>query len=142
MKNNIVVPVNIESLSLISEFLQEKSILRHLPSRKMWEILLAVDEICCQIIDIINNDQSEVNMNLIWENKEDKIIIKIQTECFAFNPMEVEEDFTKNNEEHVLEGMELSLIKQMVDKVYYLRKNNQNILIIEKLLKSKRNKCK
>lgn len=139
MKNTIVVPVNIESLNLISEFLQEKSNLEHLPSRKMWEILLAIDEIFSQIIEIIKNEPSEIKMELTWGKKKDIVKIMITIDCFAFNPMEIEKFYNKNSEEQNLDGMKLSFIKQMVDEIYYLRKNNKNILIIKKYLKNKKN---
>ncbi|MCL5674198.1 MAG: ATP-binding protein [Candidatus Omnitrophica bacterium] len=138
MKNSIIVQVNIESLNLISEFLQEKAIAERLPSRKMWEILLAIDEICSQIIEIIDNDPSEIKMELTWEKKTNMIVIMIKTDCFAFNPMEIEK--FKNEDEQSLEGMELSLVKQMVDEVHYFRKNNMNVLTIKKFLKSKKKK--
>ena len=139
MKNTIVVPVNIESLNLISEFLQEKSNLEHLPSRKMWEILLAIDEIFSQIIEIIKNEPSEIKMELTWGKKKDIVKIMITIDCFAFNTMEIEKFYNKNSEEQNLDGMKLSFIKQMVDEIYYLRKNNKNILIIKKYLKNKKN---
>ncbi len=142
MKDHIIVPVSIESLNLISEFLQEKSSMEHLPSRKMWDILLAADEICSQIIDIINIDSSETKMELTWKKERNMITIMIKTDGFAFNPMEIEKNYNKDEGNQSLNGMKLYLVKQMVDEIYYFRKNNKNIVEIKKILKTRRNKKK
>ena len=141
MKDSIVVPVGLENLAFISEFLQEKSCSVHITSRKMWELLLAMDEICSQIMQFMTDDSSDEKIKLTWEYKPEFIVIKIETFGFAFNPLEINgNNYNAEKEEESLGGMGLYLVKQMVDEISYSRKDEKNILVVKKLLKSKKNK--
>ncbi|MCM8758415.1 MAG: ATP-binding protein [Candidatus Omnitrophica bacterium] len=141
MKDEIIVLPLLENLGIISDFLQEKIKHSHLASRKAWELLLAIDEICSHIIQFRKYDSSMGKMKIGWDGQPDKVVVTIEVPGIPFNPLELNSrEMAKEEEEEALGGMGIHLVNQMIDEVVYTRTNNSNIIKLTKFRRCKRNK--
>lgn len=141
MKDEIVVLPVIESLSLISDFLQEKIKQSHLASRKAWELLLVTDEICSHIMQFRKYDRSMGKIKVSWDGQSDRVVVIIETSGIPFNPLELNsKEMAKEEEEEALGGMGIHLVRQMVDEYAYTRTDTTNIIKIVKFRRCRKNK--
>lgn len=137
-ENAIVVPALYENLGMIADFLQERAHLVHLQSRKMWELLLAIDEICSHIIDYMDFEQEEGRLKIKWDHHPEYVMIMIETNGMAFNPLDPDMYNDEIEIEEELGGMGFHLINQMVDEITYKRAGQTNTVTIKKFLKSRK----
>jgi len=141
MKDEIIVPAIFENLTVIAEFLQEKIKQEHLVSRKTWELLLVTDEICSHVIQFRKYDKTIDKLKIMWEAFPDRVEVIIETKGIPFNPLELNSpEDKKEEEEESLGGMNIHLVRKMVDEIKYTRTNNSNILRLKKYRRSVRNK--
>jgi serine/threonine-protein kinase RsbW len=133
MGGRIVVPAYLENLSIVSDFVQEQARAIHLPSRKTWELLLVMDEICSQIIQYMDFDQQMGSIGISWENNPEFVTLTVEANGLPFNPLDVNKyNSESESEEQTLGGMGIYLVSKMVDGVHYERCGNSNVLKIVK----------
>jgi anti-sigma regulatory factor (Ser/Thr protein kinase) len=133
VKNCLEKEKNIGNLEAISDFIQEKCMEENLSSKKTWELMLVVDEICSKIIS--GNLENKNKIKIAWYGSEKYITIKIQDSGERFNPLLPGSD---EDEKYTLGAMSTRLIEKMVDEACYERYNNTNKVTIKKFLKYKK----
>jgi serine/threonine-protein kinase RsbW len=142
MEDHIVVPAYLENLGIIGEFLQECAREARLPSRKTWELLLVMDEICSQIIQYMDFDQTMGRIRLSWKPTSESVEVTIEAAGLPFNPLEVNKyNSASEAEEQALGGMGLYLIGKMVDELCYERRGDSNILRVLKYRRNRRRRA-
>jgi len=125
----LIVEKSWKSLEIISDFIQKKCFSSKLSFKKSWELLLSVDEICSSIISC-SIDEGNI-IKIMWkENEKNEINIEIIEDGSPFNPLNPSSDLYEIN---------LSLLREAVDRIEYKRDNGCNKVIITKL-KRKRKK--
>lgn len=94
---------------------------------------LSLDEIFTNIVSYGFREQGGYNIAFDFSVYQDCVIIIIEDNGRAFNPLNVPDpDITKPLEERPIGGLGLFLVRKMMDKVEYCRKENKNILILTK----------
>jgi serine/threonine-protein kinase RsbW len=133
---SLEVPAGLEQLPEIADFIQENAREAALPSRRTWEILLAVDELCSRMLQCCASPDE--TLFLSWEQSGSLITLSVAVSGLPYNPLS--ENLTDGNaeEEQQLGGMGLSLVRKMVDELSYQRKGRLNILVVKKTLRKKK----
>lgn len=138
MPVSLEVPAGLEQLPEIADFIQEKAREDALPSRRMWEILLAVDEICSQLLQVCASPDE--SLFLTWELSGGALTLSIAVSGLPYNPLSAKSVGGNAEEESLSSGGGLTLVRKMVDEISYRRTENLNVLVVKKLLRRKREK--
>jgi len=96
-------------------------------------INLVIEEALSNIIfyAFTDNDKHEIRISVSLTNN--KLIIKITDNGIPFNPLvQQQPDISSPAEVRPVGGLGIFLISQIMDKMDYSRKNNQNILTLNK----------
>lgn len=92
------------------------------------QIEIAVDEIVCNIVSYAYDDKKG-KANIMFEKNDDGIIITISDSGIEYNPLEKEDpDTTLSAEERGIGGYGIFIVKKIMDKIEYERKDGMNIL--------------
>lgn len=134
--NTLVVKTNFGSLELIGDFIQARAHAARLGFKKTWEIMLALDEICCNIISHAKPEQKDRKIKITWKQEPDSTTILLADNGPPFNPLEISpEEIEVLEENKRLGGMGPYLIQKMLDVVTYKRNNGVNCLFLRKYRK-------
>jgi anti-sigma regulatory factor (Ser/Thr protein kinase) len=104
-----------------------------LPQALTMNINLVIEEALSNIIFYAfpDNDQHEIKVLLTLDNNQ--LTIKITDNGIPFNPLSQQQpDISLPVEERPIGGLGIFLISQIKDKMHYTRRNNQNILKLNK----------
>ncbi len=133
----LVVKAAYSSLEAISDFIQSHAEESGLSFKKTWEVMLALDELCCNIISHSDADDDEEEdaeeLRILWKQDPKGVAIQISDDGPPYNPMQVtpgERDVLEENRR--LGGMGPYLIEKMLDEVTYKRVNGTNVLTLRK----------
>lgn len=132
-----------ENLAKVFDFMQTNLNTCNIPKKIMRQIKLCIEEIYMNIVNYAYNPKiGEARMNL-QINKNDKlikIIIKFEDEGIPYDPTKKPDPNTnlERVEDAPIGGLGIYLVKNIIDNIKYERKNNTNILIIEKNVEPER----
>ncbi|MCD4818476.1 MAG: ATP-binding protein [Candidatus Cloacimonetes bacterium] len=102
----------------------------------LYEINLALEEILTNIISYGFEDKLKHNIFIEGHLHNNILKIKIEDDGIAFDPLSIKEpDLESNIEERQIGGLGIHLVKTLMQNISYLRENEKNVLILEKLLK-------
>lgn len=104
-----------------------------LPQALTMNINLVIEEALSNIIFYAfpDKDQHEIKVLLTLDNNQ--LTIKITDNGIPFNPLSQQQpDISLPVEERPIGGLGIFLISQIMDKMHYTRRNNQNILKLNK----------
>ena len=132
-ETTLVVKANYSSLEEISDFVQGHAETSGLSFKKTWEVMLALDELCCSTISHIGSDDDELKLKILWKQHEKGVTIQISDNGPPFNPLRAAPDEKEVLEENKrLGGMGPYLIEKMLDEIAYKRINGHNVLVLTK----------
>jgi serine/threonine-protein kinase RsbW len=104
-----------------------------LPQRFVFEINLALDELFTNIISYGFNDGSEHAIQVCIAANDRILTITVEDDGIPFNPIErVEPRLPATIEDCTVGGLGIYLIKNLMDDVFYRRKQGKNILTLKK----------
>lgn len=110
---------------------------RHqIPLKDSNAVELAISEVITNIISYGYQDDSEyyIDVHLLYEN--DQLILRIEDDARAFNPLTISDpDTAENLDDRPIGGLGIHLVRQMMDDVSYSYQNNRNCLTMVKKLK-------
>lgn len=126
----------LESLPLFRDFIAECCSRHNVPDETVFELKLAVDEACTNIIEHGYKDMDPGSIILSFRIEPDRILASITDFGHIFEPAEA----PKPNVEAALEdrpmgGLGLYLIYQTMDNIDYESSQDGNILTFTKYLK-------
>jgi len=136
-KSMIKEKANSENLHLFLEYALKFAEKSGLDKMDRSRLELAIEE---TIVNIINYSFPETpgEIEMICENRNERIIIQITDNGIPFNPLEKEDpDITKPIEDREIGGLGIFLVKNIMDDVMYEYKNNCNILTLFKKISKK-----
>ena len=133
MTNKLTISCTRESLPKIRKFVGAGLHKSGVAEVKAHKIILAVDEVCANLIIHANNCDPTHNLNLEMTKVKDKIIFRIKDKGTAF-------DFTKYKEPSMDEivstrrkgGLGLILVRKIMDKIEFSTEKNYNICTLIK----------
>ncbi len=124
---------NISELNRLNALLEQLVKEWKIPQKVSFQINLALEEMVTNIINYGYKEKSSHTITLSFILHGNVIIIQIEDDGRAFNPLTAPEpDTTEPAEKRKIGGLGIHLVKELMDTVTYARKNDKNILTIQK----------
>jgi len=131
--NKLSIENKIENLNQLAEFIEGFGEENNLSPKVVFELNLVLDELVTNIINYGYDDKDIHPIDIIIEKKDDLIEIKLIDDAREFNPLEKENvDLTVSLQDKQVGGLGIHLVKQKMDEIKYERKENKNILYMNK----------
>lgn len=121
----------IQSLAEAIELFGEEN---GIPAKTLFQINLALDELLTNTISYGYPEGGEHEILVsILPTGERELRLEIRDDGKAFNPLDTEEpDISQDIDERPIGGLGIHLVRQMMDEIEYIRKDEQNILVMRK----------
>lgn len=136
MNNSIRVNCSKKNLKLIRDFVTEYLGAYALSDILMNQIVLAVDEICANLIIHANQENPEKYITLAIHKQESQIKFEITDEGVAFERSSYKEP---DIQEHIRIGKKggvgIALVNRIMDKVEFTSRGSKNICLLYKKIK-------
>lgn len=136
MKHRIIVPCEKEKLESVRVFVQRQLDTYGLSEIESHKLVLAIDEVCANLIIHSNNcDPNEsLELEMMFKKNQDIIfVIRDKGESFDINNYEepsIKEIIASKRKG----GLGLMLVKRIMDKIEFTTENNYNICRLTKKL--------
>ncbi len=129
LKNDIA---ELESLTGgVEEFCRKQG----LASKHGFELTLVLDEVFTNIVSYGFEDEKDHRIRIEMFKKDDLVTIRVEDDGAPFDPTTAERaELGCSLEDCRIGGVGLHLIDRIMTRVMYKRRNNKNILILEKRL--------
>lgn len=135
MTKKLAISCGKESLPKIRKFVGEVLCEKKVSEVEAHKIILAVDEVCANLIIHANKCDSSYNLDIAIKSSSDKMVFTIKDKGKAF-------DFTKYKEPSMDEiistrrigGLGLILVRRIMDKIEFTTEKNYNICTLTKKL--------
>ena len=103
----------------------------------VFSLNLALEEALTNIISYGYDDEDKHTIEIDFKKTDGKLFISIIDDGHAYDPTLIEEpDITLSAEERPIGGLGIFLIKKVMDKIEYQRKENRNYLMLTKTIES------
>jgi anti-anti-sigma factor len=130
---SLTVPAQLDSLSVIGEFVNSATRQAKMSEREAWQVQLAVDEAATNIIQHAYNGQATGNIRIEWSINEGELRITLMDKGQPFDPSNVPEpDITSPFEGRQAGGLGIYLMHKMMDEVEYVFDASGNTLTMRK----------
>lgn len=129
MKHNISIGCSKQNLAKVRQFVQQTLDMYQVPDMESHKLVLAVDEVCANLIIHANNCNPGNHLELLIDiHPEKNIVFEIRDKGMGF-------DITKYKEPEIGEivhakrkgGLGLMLVKRIMDKIEFSHEKNHNI---------------
>ncbi|WP_181304487.1 ATP-binding protein [Rufibacter sp. XAAS-G3-1] len=135
MTNKIRVSCDRKNLKVIRAFVTETLLPVHLSEIMLNQIILAVDEICANLIIHSNQENSQKHLCLTIRYDERQIIFELEDNGTPFVQANYKEpDILDNIKIGKKGGVGVALVNRIMDKVEYSVKGSTNICRMHKLI--------
>lgn len=126
----------LESLSVFREFISDCCAKFNVPNETVFELKLAVDEACTNVIEHGYKGMDPGSIILSFRIESDRILVQLTDFGHVFEPAEAPKpDLEAALEDRPLGGMGLYLIYQMMDNIDYESSEDGNTLTFTKYIK-------
>lgn len=138
MNNNSIVKVlrinnQIDELAKLEVFLNELAEEWRLSEPLVYSLNLVLEEALTNINDYGFDDDSKHTIEMYFKKTGDELSISIIDDGHEFDPTLIADpDITLSAEDRSIGGLGIFLIKKIMDKVEYQRKENRNYLTLTK----------
>lgn len=127
---------NTHNLKQVRDFVREGLTQNGITDADVYMMVLAVDEICSNLIIHSNNCDDEKQIDLVLQFADDKLHITIRDYGVSFNYADrIDNSVEKLVEEKRKGGLGLLLVKKIMDEVRYETSSGQNCWVLCKSLK-------
>lgn len=122
-----------DALQKINRKLEELGNKWELPDPFVMKINLVLEEAFTNIVKHAYRDQQAHTILLAFEKHENRLIITFEDDGIAYDPTKASDpDISLDAKDREVGGLGIFLIRQMMDEVRYERRENTNILRMEK----------
>jgi serine/threonine-protein kinase RsbW len=126
------VEAKVEQLARIREFIADAMRAFGLDDRKSFEVQLAVDEACANIMHYAYSEAGGV-IELSCERRNDAVRVIIKDQGKPFDPTAVPPpDLDADVEDRAVGGLGIYFMRRMMDAVSYKFRNGENVLTMLK----------
>jgi serine/threonine-protein kinase RsbW len=127
---SLTVPATLDSLALITEFITDATARAGLDDHAAWQVLLAVDEACTNIIQHGYDTAAPGEIELGWRVEGGQLIVTLRDRGRRFNPDDVPApDIASPLEERQAGGLGLYLMGRLMDSVQFEFDDQQGNLL-------------
>jgi len=136
-KLSVIIKNDLSEIQRLSKTVEEFGKINNLSSKTIFDTNLSLDELLTNIISYGYDDNKEHKIFIqIWV-EDNELNIEIIDDGQAFNPLTIPEpDLDKSIDERPIGGLGFHLVKKLMERVEYKRKQNKNILLLTKLMDS------
>jgi serine/threonine-protein kinase RsbW len=132
-RRQLILPGEIAALPQITHFLERLASDWGFPGSLVLNLNLVLEEAFTNVVKYGLENAEDQEVILDFEKNPDKLIISITDKGKAFDPTGREEpDISLPAEDRQIGGLGIFLIRKMMDKVTYERKEGKNIFRLEK----------
>lgn len=133
MKHSITIPCAKSNLQRVRNFIIEELRLKELPEIDIHSMVLAVDEVCANLIIHSNNCSLDNSIEVIMTIKKDQIVFDIIDHGVGFDIRDYPEpDINKIIKAKKKGGVGLMLVKRIMDEIDFIRKNDHSVVRLTK----------
>lgn len=135
MKNSYIIKADVSELETASVKVSDALLSAGADHKVAYKVRLSLDEILTNVVSYAyDNNEGNIEISYDINESERYIDISVTDEGKAFNPLEEvkEPDFSLDLHERKIGGLGLFIVKNSMDEVKYLRKDNKNILMMKK----------
>ena len=130
--SSITLQASLKHLSKINNFVRMWAQKAGLSSHSEKDLLLAVEEVYVNIVNYAY-PKSKGKMSIYCDINGEELILKMKDDGLPFNPLQFPEpELSSHLEERKVGGLGIFLMQKLVDRVYYERKGNSNLLTLLK----------
>jgi serine/threonine-protein kinase RsbW len=127
--SSIQLPAKIENMEILVHFISDVARKFGFSGKRVKEIELATEEALVNIINYAYPDHSGDIKVTCTQDKSKAFVIKIEDNGIAFDILSLKDpDISAGIFEREVGGLGVFLIRKLMDKVQYQRKNKKNIL--------------
>lgn len=121
--------------SKLSSFWQKLASQKDLEANLSLQVEVCLDEIFTNIVSYAYQDNKEHKIEVEFDFQENKLQIRIIDNGEEFDPTtSIEPELISSIEERSIGGLGIHMVRKIMDKLIYERKQNKNILILQKYL--------
>jgi len=133
MKSSISIPCAKSNLQLIRTFIIEALRKKKLPEIEVHSMVLAVDELCANLIIHSNNCSPNHSIQVIMDIKKDKIVFDVIDNGTGFDIRQYPEpDLDEIIKSKKKGGVGLLLVKRIMDEIDFITKPNHSVVRLTK----------
>ena len=132
----ILMDADIGNIARVTEFVDAELESNGCSLKAQMQIDVAIDEIMSNVAFYgYPQGEGQIRVSVDFPGNEAKVIIAFEDNGIPFNPLEKDDpDVTLSADERKIGGLGIFLVKNTMDDVRYERKDNKNILTIEKTI--------
>lgn len=102
-----------------------------IPPKAAYALDLAIEELVSNIIKYGYDDKSEHTIRIDMDLQPRHVILTIEDDGHAFNPLEqVKPDTTRPIEERQIGGLGLHMVRELSEKLEHRREGDRNIVVV------------
>lgn len=127
--SSIQLPAKIENMELLVKYISDSAVKLGFSGKRLKEIELATEEALVNIINYAYPDVVGDIMVTCSQDNANALVIKIEDTGIAFDILLIKDpDISAGISDRQVGGLGVFLIRKLMDKVQYRRKDNRNIL--------------
>jgi len=126
----------LDGISTLAQTIENFAAENNLPEKSIFQVNLCLDELLTNIISYGFPEGGEHDITVEIALHDETLVVVTHDAGVAFNPLEQSEpDISQGIEERPIGGLGIHLVRKMMDEVEYRREENQNVLVMKKLIK-------
>jgi len=132
----IRLPVDLKEIERLNRVVRQFGDLHEVPSRTLYAINLALDELVTNIVLHGFADAAGQEFEARIIARKDAIVAEVEDGGRAFNLLDAPTpDLTAPLDERVLGGLGIHLVRSLMDKVEYRHEDGKNVLTVRKRIR-------
>lgn len=137
MKHSITIPCSKSNLQQVRNFIIEILKAENLSDLEVHSMVLAVDEVCANIIIHSNNCTPEQTMEVVMELMGDKVVYEIIDNGVGFDIRQYPEpDISEIIKTKRKGGVGLMLVKRIMDEIDFYNRKGKSVVKLTKFLEA------
>ena len=135
MKHNITIPCAKSNLQQVRKFIINLLQAENLSDLEIHSMVLAVDEVCANIIIHSKNCSPKESMEVVVEKKPDKVVFEVIDNGIGFDIRQYPEpDIKEIIKTRRKGGVGLMLVKRIMDEIDFYSKKGKSVVKLTKYL--------
>jgi serine/threonine-protein kinase RsbW len=127
----------LSELERLSQSLAEFWRCHHLPSKVLFEMHLALEEIVTNVISHGFEDKKEHRIRVGLSLERGELRAEVEDDGIAFNPLEAPSPDTERPlTERAVGGLGIHLVRNLMDEIVYQRQEGRNVLVLKKRVRT------
>jgi anti-sigma regulatory factor (Ser/Thr protein kinase) len=132
---SLVIQNRVEQISVVTEAFRTFANQNSLSADSIYDGELAIEEIAANIIFYAYPSDGDHQIHFTFGIQDRELIISIEDDGVAFNPMNVPPpDLSTPLEDRKVGGLGVHLVRTVMDEIAYERKGQRNRLLLKKKL--------